>query len=108
MGKIKTLIKYFRGVGETHREVKAENLGRQRVPQQVNLLGADRYLGASQVRKRGGKKMWKMAADTGMRCVAQRRAADAGEWRVYVTFRWTAFRASRRGGKRLLQRGVTT
>ena len=73
-----------------------------------NPPGADRDLGVGQGRKRGGEWTQEMAADSGIRCSSQRRAAEAGGWRVWATYRWMVLRSGRGGEKRVLQRGVTT
>ena len=58
--------------------------------------------------KGGGAQSRDTAADAGTRREVQRRAVEAGGWRVRMTFRWTAFRAERGGGERVQERGATT
>ena len=48
--------------------------------------------------KGGGAQSRYTAEDAGMRHGAQRRAAEAGGWRVRVKYRWSALISSRVGG----------
>ena len=57
-------------------------------------------------RKGGSTQSQDTAADVGTRSELQRRAAEAGGWRVWATFRWTALCARRRGGDRVQARGT--
>ena len=58
--------------------------------------------------KGGGKQSWNTAADAGTWRGAQRRAAEAGWWRVRVVSMWTALCNGRGGGERVQDRGAVT
>ena len=54
----------------------------------------------------GGRTDVGMAADADMWLREQRRAAEAGGWRVWSPSRWTMLRSKRGGGERVWKRSV--
>ena len=96
------------GDGGALRVGKAGALGRRRDPRRANSPGADRDQGAGRGQQRGGGAQSRdTAVDAGMRCGAQRRATEAGGWRVRATSSWAALRAGRGGGERVqTERGI--
>ena len=67
-------------------------------PQWVNPPGSDRYQGAGQGQQRGLERTRETTEEEGTRHREQRRAVEAGRWRVWLTSKWTEFRAGRGRG----------
>ena len=63
--------------------------------------GTERDLGTGQGWQGGGERMRDTATEAGTQRGAQRRAAEAGGWRVETKYRWTTYHSGRGCGERV-------